>query len=112
MAKTGDEKDDIYALASSLQAHSKKTDGFLREVVFSPLPPAVLFHDIQIQSLQRYCCQDFRHGQAILGIDATFNLGDFYVTVTTFRHPQLRRKGTKVSPVFMGPVIIHMQRRF
>ena len=112
MTKSDADKDELYALLSQLEAHSKKPDSFLREVLFSPLPAAILFYDSQLQSLQSFCCQNSKFGHTILGVDATFNLGDFYVTITTFQHPQLQRRTTRKAPVFIGPVFIHMQRRF
>jgi hypothetical protein len=107
--------DELYTLFSQLQTHSKKPDGFLREILFNPLPAAVLFFDLQIQCLLSFCCNiSTTHGLhcGILGIDATFNLGDFYVTLTTFQHPQIIRRTTRKNPVFLGPIFIHMQRWF
>ena len=107
--------DELYTLFSQLQTHSKKPDGFLREILFNPLPAAVLFFDLQIECLLSFCCNiSTTHGLhcGILGIDATFNLGDFYVTLTTFQHPQIIRRTTRKNPVFLGPIFIHMQRRF
>ena len=48
---------------------------------------------------------------AILCIDPTFNLGDFDVTVMTYRHPVLI-SSTSNHPVMMGPVMIHKQKKF
>ena len=46
------------------------------------------------------------------GIDATFELGDFYVTLTRYQNPLLRNPHSGKSPVFLGPAFIHMQHRF
>ena len=48
----------------------------------------------------------------VFGIDATFELGDFYVTLTRYLNPLLRNPHSGKSPVFLGPAFIHMQHRF
>ena len=45
-----------------------------------------------------------------MGIDPTFNLGNFFVTVTTYKHLMLRKKSNGEHPVFIGPCLIHMQQ--
>ena len=47
----------------------------------------------------------------MLEIDATFELGDFYVTLTTFNNPFLCNGRTNSPPVFLGPAFIHMECR-
>ena len=41
-----------------------------------------------------------------MGIDLTFNLGKFFVTVTTYKFDGK----VKVFPVFVGPCFVHMQQ--
>ena len=49
----------------------------------------------------------------ILGVDATFQLGDFYVTLMTYHHNlMLLNPRTGKPPVYIGPAFLHMQRRF
>ena len=48
----------------------------------------------------------------MFGVDATFELGDFYVTLTTYQNPLLCNPRSGKSPMFLGPAFIHMQRRF
>ena len=43
----------------------------------------------------------------MIGIDTTFNLGNFFVTPTTFRNTALRNRRTRKTPVFFGPTMIH-----
>ena len=40
----------------------------------------------------------------------TFNLGNFYVVVTTYRHLQLVTKRSGKEPVIMGPVMLCMKK--
>ena len=48
----------------------------------------------------------------VLGVDATFQLGDFYVTLVTYQNRMLINPCTGKPPVFIGPAFLHMQRRF
>ena len=47
-----------------------------------------------------------------LTVDPTFNLGDFDVTIITYRHLLLQSKGYKNPPVFIGPCCIHYRKTF
>ena len=48
------------------------------------------------------------------GIDPTFTLGDFDVTITTYRHLilQSRSNPNGKSPVMAGPIFVHMRKDF
>jgi len=61
----------------------------------------------QFDDIERFCaCDDPTRG-SVLGVDPTFNLGDFYVTPTTYEHKLLRNRKAGKHPVFIGPVMIH-----
>lgn len=47
-----------------------------------------------------------------MGIDPTFNLGKFYVTVTTFTYSHVINKTTSKSPTFFGPIFIHTEKNY
>ena len=48
----------------------------------------------------------------MFGIDPTFNLGKFYVTLTTFTYNQVVNKTTDVSPTFFGPIFVHTEKNY
>ena len=103
-------KDEIFDLLELLKQHQSTNDkGFLREVLIGSSPCAILASQKQLDNIVRFCCQE--HDFSVLGIDATFNLGDFYVTLTTYRNIFLRKPSTKKLPVFLGPAFMHMERR-
>ena len=52
---------------------------FIRTVNFDTSPSSVLATDHQLQNLVRFCTKP--GAACVLGIDPTFNLGTFYVTV-------------------------------
>jgi len=43
----------------------------------------------QLQAMEAFCT---KKSLRILGIDMTYNIGKYYVTPTTFRHPMLIHK--------------------
>ena len=104
------EKDEIFDLLSLLKEHQSMEDGgFLREVQIGSTPCAILTTKRQLENILMYCCQSNHF--SVFGIDATFELGDFYVTLTTYKNPSLRNCRTNSEPVFLGPAFIHMERR-
>ena len=48
----------------------------------------------------------------MFGIDPTFNLGKFYVTLTTFTYTHVVNKSTSLSPTFLGPVFVHTEKNY
>ena len=45
-------------------------------------------------------------------IDPTFLLGDFDVTVVTYKHLLLLSKRNDKPPYFIGPVLVHYRKTF
>ena len=63
----------------------------------------------QLQELSRLCqTQKF---PAVLSIDATFNCGSFYVTLTSFANKMFVNKQGK-HPAMIGPSILHTTKEF
>ena len=83
----------------------KSKDGFVREVAGAPEPLAFLATDRQLKDIELYCAQEGSF--SILGVDATFNLGDFSVTPTTYRPLKIYNVRTGKPPVFLGPLLVH-----
>ena len=90
------------------ESQGKKGEAFVRIVSCAPEPMTVLASDWTLNDLDRFCTTEHC---TILCIDPTFNLGDFDVTVTTYRHPMLINSSGN-HPVMMGPVMIHKQKKF
>ena len=86
----------------------KSKDGFVREVVGAPEPVAFLATDRQLKDIELYCAQEGSF--SILGVDATFNLGDFSVTPTTYRPLKIYNVRTGKPPVFLGPLLVHQSK--
>ena len=108
-SESGQDKDEIFDLLSLLKEHQAMEEGgFLKEVQIGSTPCAILASKRQLNNVVMYCCQPTQF--SVSGIDAKFELGDFYVTLTTYINPSLRNCRTNSSPVFLGPTFIHMER--
>ena len=101
-------KDLVYDL---LEQHYCSVHEFVRNVAFDDSVMAVVGLDQQYNDIQRFCASRATSGAGVLGIDPTFNLGDFYVMPTVFEHKLLKNKKTGKHPNLMGPVLIHQNRK-
>lgn len=61
-----------------------KEDPFIRIVTSAPEPMCVMCTDLQLTDIERFCTNSEKF--CPLSVDPTFNLGDFSVTVTSFRN--------------------------
>ena len=66
--------------------------------------------EFQITQLSRMCSS--QKYSSVLGVDATFNCGNFFVTLTSFKHKMFVNKQSGKHAVFIGPSIIHMTKGF
>ena len=98
------------ALASVLDLQKGECRGFIREVICNDLPTIVMFTDKQVNDIIKFCCHQQPGFVCELGADITFQLGPFYLLVTTYKHTQLQVKGSNRSPSFLGPVMICMTK--
>jgi len=101
--------DDLFVVMQ--QAYSDDpSHRFVRAVNAAPEPAVVVATNSQFRDLARFCTSPFEF--SVLTIDPTFSLGDFDVTLITFRHLLLQSKRFKQSPVFVGPACIHFKKSF
>ena len=82
---------------------------FVRQVYFSPELQAILCANRQLREIEQFCTNPELFSP--LSVDVTFNIGDFYVAVTTYRNLLLKTKNG-CHPVMIGPVMIHQQRLY
>ena len=66
-------------------------------------PCIILYTDEQIEDLKNICC----NGDAVLGVDKTFNLCKMHVTITCYKQTSVIRHDTNEHPIFLGPIFIH-----
>lgn len=100
--------DDFVELLQMLKEDARNPDtAFVRKVDTSSDPCVVLASNQQLQDVERFCTNPAKF--AVLGVDATFNFGKFYVTLTTYRHLLLRTK-ENCHPVRIGPTLLHHRK--
>ena len=106
----GKRKDPLFAVMSMCKESEGKgtAEHFVRIVTGAPEPMTVLCFDWSLNDLERFCTGE-QH--TVLSVDPTFNLGDFDVTVTTYRHLMLTNMSGN-HPVMMGPLVIHQCKKF
>ena len=60
--------------------------------------------------MEQFCCDPFNFG--ILGIDPTFNLGEFSVTPIVYQHLLLESSRTGHSPLMLGPLLVRYRKEY
>ena len=86
----------------------KSEDSFVQMVSGASEPMTVLAYNWSLDDIDRFCTKD---QCTVPSVDPTFNLGDFDVTVTTYRHLLLKNSCGK-HPVMMGPIFVHQWKKF
>ena len=97
------EKDQLAELISL------SNNGLVRNVQVGPGVRAVLATEEQLADVVKFCTDPEEF--CILGIDVTYNIGDFYVTTTAYQHLALLDKSTGKHPTFPGPMMIHTDEK-
>lgn len=102
-------KDTLYSVMEECKKEQSRATPYIRCVQAAPDPVCILAFDRQINDMVRFCTniEEF----SVLGIDPTFSLGDFSVTVATYRHLLLVSKRTKIPPIMIGPIMVHQHKR-
>lgn len=80
---------------------------FIREVPIHPEPIVFLASQQQLSDVGRFCINNSKF--CVLGVDATFQVGDFYFTFTTYSNLMLQTKRGNY-PVCIVPGILHKQK--
>ena len=87
--------------------HGRK---FVRSVSIDPSPSCILASESQLKDLKRFCTDPAE--SCVLGVDTTFDLGNFYVTITTYRYLHVENKCSGNPPVFFGPTYVHTDKTY
>ncbi len=88
----------------------KSSDPFVRTEVAAPEPMAVLCTDQQLDDMVGFLTNpaDF----SVMGVDPTFNFGDFNVTPIVYRSLLLKHRTKGHCPIMLGPILVHHQKKF
>ena len=99
------EKDELFALIKRCKEDESSQKPFLRFVQGAPYPMCFLANDRQLHDIVKCCTNQKKF--AILGLDTTYNCGEFWLTTTAYKQLQLRTRRGGNPPVLNGPALLH-----
>ena len=109
-AKPKKDKDEMCELIKMSRLEASQLKPFIRRVQVTPEPSCFVASDRQLNDLVRFCTTQFLPA-SVLCIDTTFNIGNFFVTPTTYKHKILVDRHYGKEPTLLGPTMIHMQTK-
>ena len=83
-------------------------DKAIRNMQWTPNPRVVFATDQQLAEMVGECCSPGSH--SILSIDTTYNVGNFYVTSTTYQSSKFIQTRTGKPAVLPGPAMLHVRK--
>lgn len=92
---------------AALLGHAKH-DAAIRNMQWNPNPRVVFATDQQLAEIVEECCTP--GSQSVLSIDTTYNVGDFYVTSTTYQSSKFIQTRTGKAAVLPGPAMFHVRK--
>jgi hypothetical protein len=101
------DKAKIDELTNLLFKKINTTNSSIHYLSCIPELAVILLNNQHKLDIQRFCEAS---GGSVLGVDTTFNVGDFLTTITTYRHLLLLDRKTRESPVLIGPVLLHQNK--
>lgn len=101
---TSKEKEDEFTSLLTMA----KTDPTVRNLQWTPSPRVILCDNEQIKDIIEECCK--LNSATIVSIDTTFNIGDFYVTSTTYQSSKFSNADTRKRANLPGPAMLHAKK--
>ena len=109
-SKTSKAPDAVVELMQMCKVESRDPcTAFVRRMHSSPELQVILCTNRQLKELEQICTNPELFSP--LSLDVTFNMGDVYVAVTTYRNLLLKTKNN-CHPVMIGPIMLHQQRLY
>ena len=59
-----------------------------------------------MNNIKRFCCRK-DNDSGVLGMDKTYNLGQFHVTPTVYKDKSVIKRSSKDHPICFGPTFVH-----
>lgn len=109
-AATGTYRSDEFAVVMQKAFMEDESKLFIRDVKTIREPAIIVAQDRQLNDLVRFCSNAEEFG--IMTVDPTFTLGQFDVTVITYRNLLLQSRRSEQPPVMIGPVMIHYKKTY
>ena len=107
-----DKNDSLLILLEQCKRQQIERDvlPFIREVTGAPELRCILTFDWQLYDLATFCSDPAQF--SVFGVDPTFNLGRFNVTVTSFKNLKVVDRKSGVHPVMIGPLLLSQTKTF
>ena len=99
--------DPLQALVVKFKEINGSPSQFIQSIWLVPDPVIVLFNQVQLNDLEQFCTSQDK--ASVLGIDVTFNLGQFYVTMCSYQNFKIVNERGK-HPIMIGPTVIHSSK--
>ena len=106
-SKVSSPNDPLQALVVKFKEESRSPDQYVQSIRLAPDPTVVLFNETQLNDMEQFCASSDK--ASVLGIDVTFNLGRFYVTLCTYQNFKVVNVRGK-HPIMVGPALIHSSK--
>ena len=85
-----------------------KHEPSVRNLQWTPFPRVVFCTNEQLEEIVEECCS--LKSKSVLSIDTTYNIGDFYMTSTTYQSSRLVHSRTRKPAVLPGPAMFHARK--
>lgn len=100
-AKPKKDKDEMCELIKMSRLEASQLKPFIRRVQVTPELSCIVASDRQLNDLVPFCTTQFLPA-LVLCIDTTFNIGNFFVTPTTYKHKILVDRHYRKKPTLFG----------
>ena len=107
-AKENENNDELKVLMDKISSEKSKPDNtFVFELCTDPELILFIANKHQLQDLDVFCTNPANF--CILGIDPTFNIGNYMVTLTSYRNLKVKTNAG-INLVMLEPVLIHQRK--
>ena len=110
--RTGHAKDQniLYSVMVQCKLTDGTTHAFVRDVKAAPDPQYIMAFDWQVNDMAHFLINERKF--SVFTADTTYNLGEFYVTPTAYKHLMLVDIISKKHPTIAGPILVHQRKNF
>ena len=109
-SSTGKDQNVLYSVILQCKLTDGTSDAFVQDVKAAPDPQCVMVFDWQISDLVRFLTDERKF--RVFTADTTYNVGEFYVTPSTYKRLMLVDITSKKHPTMAGPVLVHQRKHF
>ena len=105
LKRASNDEDEFYSL---LALGKEMAESCIKGLQWTPSPRVVYVEDWQMAEIVENCCQP--DSTCVLSIDTKFNVGQFYVTSTTYQNAKFVNQRTGKLANLPGPALFHVRQ--